>query len=309
MDAPSLRQISDSVLITVQMQLPKNPQKELDEEVAVVNTFSNTGCFNLSASQGNITEGELISFNLARGVITNVGYDGINLPGSGETLLSITADYKCCSVFCERFSRQISDGEWIFGKVRMHIEEEANVGISYNGVQVCHASYLEGIFGNTVTFSPFALEGIAPECIGSIGSRKYRQFRGVGRVVGISAVTSSSTLTLRFAFALSQWSRDFMLKFMKENEHGTLGNVYAEVVIRKAQYQLSGLAGNGIYFIAITGFAYGILLLAIILLMCTRSKRAFLKQTWITYNEYHKLHRNESPKNVGTDNIALHDIS
>ena len=32
---------------------------ELDEEVAVVNTFSNTGCFNLSASQGNSTEGEV----------------------------------------------------------------------------------------------------------------------------------------------------------------------------------------------------------------------------------------------------------
>ena len=38
-------------------------------------------------------------------------------------------------------------------------------------VQVCHSSYLEGIFGSTVTFSPFALEGNAPECIGSMSSR------------------------------------------------------------------------------------------------------------------------------------------
>ena len=31
--------------------------------------------------------------------------------------------------------------------------------------QVCHSSYLQGIFGQTVNFSPFAFEGKGDECI------------------------------------------------------------------------------------------------------------------------------------------------
>ena len=46
-------------------------------------------------------------------------------------------------------------------------------------------------------------------------------------------IFSANTITVKFAFLLTNWSKNFMLKFMKENEHGTLVNINADVIVEK----------------------------------------------------------------------------
>ena len=44
---------------------------------------------------------------------------------------------------------------------------------------------------------------------------------------------------------------------------------------------------------ALAGFAYGVVLVALIILICMRTRRGFLEQTWKTYDAYLKMKEDE----------------
>lgn len=75
-------------------------------------------------------------------------------------------------------------------------------------------------------------------------------------------------------------------------------------------YEFAGVATADIPFMAITGVAMVILFFAIIILMCMRTKRGFLKQTWVSYDEYTKIkqRRHTTAAPFGVDNIALEQM-
>jgi len=278
------------------------------ENVIVVNTLSNDGCFNKSiTSYRSVTTNQRTStFKLSRGVIVSVDYQGISPLEKGASFLSLKAEFKCCSIFCERFSRQLNGWIWLSGSIHMNIAEEPSAGIYYNKELMCHSDYLDGFFA-AVQFTPFELEGKAKECIHRKGIIHYKTYNAVGNVLRITAEFSSSKITVKFAFSLTDWSRNFMMKFMKENEHGTLVNINADIAVREVTPLTYGIETAELCFMALTAFAYSVLFFAVIIVIFMRSKRGFLEKTWVAYEEYKKIKQRQG-ENAGFSNIALEEI-
>eukprot|EP00112_Aurelia_sp_Birch-Aquarium-sp1_P008065 Seg1883.3 transcript_id=Seg1883.3/GoldUCD/mRNA.D3Y31 product="hypothetical protein" protein_id=Seg1883.3/GoldUCD/D3Y31 len=285
----------------------------LSENVRVVNTLSATAtCLNTTVTTKTSSSKKMTRYKLLRGVLTKINYEKISPLGEGETRISIQVEFRCCPFYCNKISQDLAVGKWDSGSITMDIVEETTVGIYYNGEQVCHSSYLKGIFGQTVSFSPFVLEGKGDECIISKDNQKIKVYKGSGRAIRMAMdEVGSNKIAVHFAFSVTSWSKEFLLKFMREGEHEALANVDAEVVVFEEYTGATKVPSYGIYFMALAGFAYGVVLLAVIILICMRTRRGFLEQTWKTYDAYVKMkaeEANDEAEGEHTLHIAMKKI-